>query len=60
MMACPPAAGGLLAAVPAEAAEQCVADLRAAGYQQAAVVARVADALPPGSTACIQLTTKCI
>ena len=51
----PTTAGGLLASVPAQQAEQCVAALRAAGYERAAVVGRVVGVLSPGSSVCLQL-----
>ena len=47
----PQTAGGLLAAVPAERADACVAALRAAGYEHAAVVGEVLEELPEGSCA---------
>lgn len=48
-------AGGLLASVPAEAAEQCVAELQRAGFPRAAVVARVVAPLPQDSDKNVRL-----
>lgn len=50
------AAGGLLAAVPQEAAERCMDELRHAGYPHAAVVAAVVGPLPPDSNVCLQFS----
>ena len=45
----PQTAGGLLAGVPAAAVESCLADLRAAGYGQAAVIGTVRPRVGGGS-----------
>ncbi|KAL4433704.1 hypothetical protein ABPG75_000145 [Micractinium tetrahymenae] len=51
----PQTSGGLLAAVPADAAERCVAELREAGYASAAVVGHVEGPLADGDAPCLQL-----
>jgi len=48
LMLDPQTAGGLLAALPAERAADCVAALNAAGYRDACVVGRVSATVPTG------------
>ena len=49
----PQTAGGLLAGIPADAADACLSDLRAAGYAHSAIVGTVAART--GGAACITL-----
>lgn len=51
----PQTSGGLLGAVPAERAEECVAELRSRGCRAAAVVGRVVDLTAPGEENLIQI-----
>ena len=54
----PQTAGGLLAAVPSGEAELCVAELRAEGYTEAAVIGSVMDKLEEG--VCAPALVECI
>jgi len=53
----PQTAGGLLAGVPAAQADACIAALRKAGYQSAAVVGEVVERIPEG--VCIPGLIEC-
>lgn len=53
----PQTAGGLLAGVPAAQADACIAALREAGYQSAAVVGEVVERIPEG--VCIPGLIEC-
>ena len=48
----PQTAGGLLSTVPADRADECVAELRSLGYEAAAVIGRVTEVLPDDDGAC--------
>ena len=65
-LTCPPAlpiiiqtAGGLLASIPAGAAERCIAELHALGYPHAAVVGQVTSILP-GEDVCAATQIHCL
>lgn len=53
----PQTAGGLLAAVPAEHADACVAALCAAGYPETAIIGEVRDEVPEG--VCVPALIEC-
>ena len=48
----PQTAGGLLSTVPADRADECVAELRSLGYEAAAAIGRVTEVLPDDDGAC--------
>ena len=54
----PQTAGGLLAAVPAPCAAQCIDELRASGYHDAAVIGEVLEVLSP-EEACPKALIEC-
>ena len=54
----PQTSGGLLAAVPAERAEACLAALRAAGYEEAAAIGEIGEALEEG--VCAPALIECV
>ena len=54
----PQTAGGLLAAVPTENVEACLADLKAAGYAEAVAVGEVVELLTP--EVCVPGLVECV